>query len=103
MDLNPHLEVPTMGPMLAQTMRETRRKRGVSIGQLSKRSGVLEWVISEIEGETPSYVPSEGNTALLAEALRVPVGPLLDERDRLVQRLRHRAHEAAKEPPGVKP
>lgn len=48
-----------------------------------------EWVIHEIEGERPSYVPSEGNTALLAEALRVPVGYLLAERDRLVVRLPH--------------
>jgi hypothetical protein len=40
-------------------------------------------------GGEPSYVPSEGNTALLAEALRVPVGSLLTERDRLVERLPH--------------
>jgi hypothetical protein len=41
------------------------------------------------EGESPSYMPSEGNTALLAETLRVPVGSLLAERDRLVERLPH--------------
>jgi transcriptional regulator with XRE-family HTH domain len=73
--------------MLAEVLREARRKRGWSVGQLSKRSGVPGWVIGEIEGESPSYVPSEGNTALLAEALRTPVGALLAERDRLVERL----------------
>ena len=47
-------------------------------------------------------MPSEGNTALLAEALGLPVGYLLAERDRLVERLRHRASEAAtKESKGV--
>lgn len=71
-------------------MREVRRKKGWSVGQLSKRSGVPRSVIHRIEeGESPSYVPSEGNTALLAEALRVPVGYLLAERDRLVVRLPH--------------
>ena len=73
--------------MLAQTLRETRHKKGFSVGQLSKRFGVPGWVISEIEGERPSYVPSESNVALLGEALRVPVGPLLAERDLLVERL----------------
>lgn len=63
-----------------------RLKKGFSVGQLSKRAGVPEWVISEIEGERPSYVPSEGNTALLGEALRVPVGALLEERERLLQK-----------------
>jgi transcriptional regulator with XRE-family HTH domain len=72
--------------VLAQTLRETRRRKGWSIGQLSKRSGVPEWVIHEIEGERSTYVPSAGNTALLGETLRVPVGPLLEERERLVER-----------------
>ena len=59
--------------MLADAVREARCKRGWSMLHLSKRSGVRRWVISQIEGESPSsYVPSEGNTALLAEALRVP-------------------------------
>jgi transcriptional regulator with XRE-family HTH domain len=72
--------------VLGETVRELRRKKGWSIGQLSKRSGVPEWVIHEIEGESPSYVPSEGNTALLGETLRVPVGPSLEERERLSER-----------------
>ena len=72
--------------MLAETLRETRRQKGWSVGQLSKRSGVPEWVIRHIESESPSYVPSEGNTALLGEALRVPLGPLLGERQRLLER-----------------
>jgi hypothetical protein len=46
-------------------------------------------VIEQIESGSPSYVPSEGNTALLAEALRMPVGSLLAERDRLIERLPH--------------
>lgn len=52
-------------------------------------------------GRDPSYVPSEGNAALLAEALGIPVGSLLAERDRLVEGLRHRPCEAAKEYRGV--
>jgi ribosome-binding protein aMBF1 (putative translation factor) len=59
--------------MLAETLREARRKKGWSILHLSKRSGVSWWVIRRIEDESPSYVPSEGNVALLAEALRMPV------------------------------
>ena len=57
---------------------------------LSERSGVSRGVIEQIESGSPSYVPSEGNTQLLAEALRMPVGSLLSERDRLVERLPHR-------------
>jgi transcriptional regulator with XRE-family HTH domain len=83
--------------VLAHTLRETRRQKGWSVGHLSKRSGVPGWVIWQIEGESLPYVPSEGNTVLLAEALRVPVGPLLADRDRLVQRLQHRVYEVAKE------
>jgi transcriptional regulator with XRE-family HTH domain len=67
--------------MLAEVLREARRKRGCSTLHLCKRSGVSRWVILLIEDESSSYVPSEGNTALLAEALRVPVGSLLAERD----------------------
>ena len=65
---------------------------GLSLEQLSKRSGVRWVTIQQIEDGCPSYVPSEGNTALLAEALKLPVGSLLAERDRLVERLRHRAY-----------
>ena len=72
---------------MAHTLRETRLKKGLSVEQLAKRSGVRGWVTREIEGESLSYVPSEGNTALLAEALRVPGGFLLAERDLLVERL----------------
>ena len=78
---------------MARTLRETRLKKGLSVEQLSKRSGVRGWAIREIEGEGPSYVPSEGNTALLAEALRLPVGSLLAERDLLVERWRAVAAE----------
>ena len=45
-----------------------------------------EWVIHEIEGERSTYVPSAGNTALFGETLRVPVGLLLEGRERLVER-----------------
>jgi hypothetical protein len=40
-------------------------------------------LIREMEGGSPTYVPSDANTVLLAEALRVPVGPLLEEREKL--------------------
>ena len=49
-------------------------------------------LIREMEGGSPSYVPSEANTVLLAEALRVPVGPLLEEREQLFERGHHRDH-----------
>jgi transcriptional regulator with XRE-family HTH domain len=77
--------------MLADAVREARRRKGWSVLRLSRRSGVPSPVIRRIEGGGPSFVPSEGNTALLAGALRVPVGPLLAERDRLVERLRPEA------------
>ena len=76
-------------------------RKGLSVEQLSKRSGVRGWAIQRIEDGSPSYVPSEGNTALLAEALKLPVGSLLAERDRLVELLQHRPYEAAKESQGV--
>jgi predicted transcriptional regulator len=41
--------------MLAETLRETRRQKGWSVGQLSKSAGVPEWVIRHIESESPSY------------------------------------------------
>ena len=77
---------------MARTIRETRLRKGLSVEQLSKRSGVPKGVIEQIEDGSPSYVPSEGNTALLAEALRMPVGSLLTERDRLVELLHHRTY-----------
>jgi ribosome-binding protein aMBF1 (putative translation factor) len=77
--------------MLADTVREARCNRGWSVVHLSQRSGVSRWIIRQIEEESPSYVPSEGTTALLAEALRVPAGALLSERDLLVERLRPRS------------
>jgi hypothetical protein len=51
--------------------------------------GLLEVLIEQIEEKSSTYVPSEGNTALLAQALGMPVGSLLTERDRLVERLPH--------------
>jgi hypothetical protein len=39
----------------------------------------------EMEGGSPTYVPSEANTVVLAEALRVPVGPFLEEREQLFE------------------
>ena len=65
--------------------------RAVSLQEIGRPPGVIE----QIESASPSYVPSEGNTALLAEALRVPAGALLTERDRLVERLGHRDGEGA--------
>ena len=85
--------------MLAQTLREARRKRGWSVRHLSKRSGVSWRVIEQIEDESPSsyYVPSKGNTALLAQALGMPLGSMLAERDRLVERLAPPVRVAAQE------
>jgi len=71
--------------MLGETLRRTRQAKGWSIHQLSKRSGVPGRVIRELESGSPTYVPSEDNTVRLAEALRVPVGPLLRERERLFE------------------
>jgi transcriptional regulator with XRE-family HTH domain len=75
--------------MLAETLRHARRKKGFSVLYLSKRSVVTQGVIEQIESGSSSYVPSEGNTAHLAEALGMPVGPLLAERDRLIERVLH--------------
>ena len=61
-----------MAPVLGETVGEARRRRGWSIKQLSKRSGVLARLIREVESQSPTYVPSETNTVLLAETLRVP-------------------------------
>ena len=76
--------------MLGETLRELRRQKGWSIAQLSKRSGVPGRLIREMEGGSPTYVPSEANTVLLGEALRVPAGPLLEEREQLFERWHHR-------------
>ena len=76
-------------------MHQARRAKGWSISQLSKRSGVPGRLIREIESGSPSYVPSEANTVQLAEALRVPVGPLLGEREWLTEQ-GHRRDDAGK-------
>ena len=69
--------------MLGDTLRRARYTKGWSIPQLSKRSGVPARLIREMEGGSHTYVPSGANTVLLADALRVPVGPLLEEREQL--------------------
>jgi transcriptional regulator with XRE-family HTH domain len=69
--------------VLGDTLRRVRCAKGWSIEQLSKRSGVPGRLIREMEGGSHTYVPSEANTVLLADALRVPAGPLLEERERL--------------------
>ena len=66
-------------------MRRARCTKGWSIEQLSKRSGVPGRLIRQMEGGRDTYVPSKANTVLLAEALRVPAGPLLEERERLFE------------------
>jgi transcriptional regulator with XRE-family HTH domain len=71
--------------VLGDTLRRARWAKGWSIEQLSKRSGVPGQLIREMEGVSASYVPSEANTVLLAEALRMPAGPLLEERERLFE------------------
>jgi transcriptional regulator with XRE-family HTH domain len=71
-------------------VRRARCTKGWSIEQLSKRSGVPGRLIRQMEGGSPTYVPSEVNTVLLAEALRVPAGLLLEERERLFEQWPHR-------------
>jgi transcriptional regulator with XRE-family HTH domain len=66
-------------------VRRARCAKGWSIPQLSKRSGVPRRLIREMEGGSGTYVPSETNTVLLAEALRMPAGPLLAKRERLFE------------------
>ena len=66
-------------------MHQARCAKGWSIEQLSKRSSVPGRLIREMEGVSASYVPSEANTVLLAEALKVPAGLLLKERERLFE------------------
>jgi transcriptional regulator with XRE-family HTH domain len=70
---------------LGERVLQARRAKGWSIEQLSKRSGVPGRLIREMEGGSAAYVPSQANTVLLAEALRVPVGPLLEEREQLFE------------------
>ena len=65
-------------------------REGLEHEQLSKRSGVSGRLIQEVEGESRTYVPSEANTVLLAEALRLPAGLLLEERERLFEHWHHR-------------
>jgi transcriptional regulator with XRE-family HTH domain len=76
--------------VLGDTLRRARCAKGWSIEQLSKRSGVPGRLIREMEGGSSTYVPSEVNTVVLAEALRVPAGPLLEERERLFEKWDHR-------------
>ena len=71
-------------------MQQARCTKGWSIEQLSKRSGVPGRLIRQMEGGSDSYVPSETNTVLLAEALRVPAGPLLEEREQHFEQWPHR-------------
>jgi hypothetical protein len=47
-------------------------------------------LIREMEEGIDTYVPSEANTVLLAEALRVPAGLLLEERERMFEQWHHR-------------
>jgi transcriptional regulator with XRE-family HTH domain len=76
--------------VLGDTVRQARCAKGWSIEQLSKRSGVPGRLIREMEGGSGTYVPSEANTVLLAEALRLPAGLLLDERQQLFEQWHQR-------------
>jgi transcriptional regulator with XRE-family HTH domain len=75
---------------LGDTVRRERCSKGWSIEQLSKRSGVPGRLIREMECGSDTYVPSEANTVLIASALRVPAGPLLEEREQLFEQWHHR-------------
>jgi predicted transcriptional regulator len=71
--------------VLGDTVKQERCTKGWSIEHLSKRSGVPGRLIREVEGGSVTYVLSEVNTVLLAEAPRVPAGLLLEERERLFE------------------
>ena len=73
---------------MVDTVRQARYTKGWSIEQLSKRSSVPGRLIREMEGGSDTYVPSEANTVLLAEALRIPAGLLLEQREWLFERWR---------------
>jgi transcriptional regulator with XRE-family HTH domain len=75
---------------LGDTLRRARCTKGWSIEQLSKRSGVPGRLIRETEGGSSTYVPSQANTVLLAEALRMPAGPFLEEREQLFEQWHRR-------------
>ncbi len=47
-------------------------------------------LIRETEGGSSTYVPSQANTVLLAEALRMPAGPFLEEREQLFEQWHRR-------------
>jgi transcriptional regulator with XRE-family HTH domain len=66
-------------------VRQARCAKGWSIEQLSKRSGVPGRLIREMEEGSSTYVPSEANTVLLAETMRVPARLLLEQRERLFE------------------
>jgi transcriptional regulator with XRE-family HTH domain len=72
--------------VLRETLRQLRYEKGWSVLQFSKWSGVPKHLIKGIESGCRPYVPSEANTVLLGEALRVSVGLLLADRDRLIDR-----------------
>jgi transcriptional regulator with XRE-family HTH domain len=76
--------------VFGDTVRQARCAKGWSIEQLSKRSGVPGRLIREMEGGSDAYVPSEANTVLLAEALRLPAVLLLEQRERLFEHWHHR-------------
>jgi transcriptional regulator with XRE-family HTH domain len=75
---------------LGERVLQARRAKGWSIPQLSRRSGVPGRLIREMEGGSSAYVPSEANTVLLAEALRLPAVLLLEQRERLFEHWHHR-------------
>jgi transcriptional regulator with XRE-family HTH domain len=75
---------------LGDTLRRARCTKGWSIEQLSKRSGVPGRLIRETEGGSSTYVPSQANTVILAEALRMPAGPFLEEREQLFEQWHRR-------------
>ena len=81
---------PYNEPVLEDTVRRARCTKGWSIPQLPKRSGVRGRLIREMEGGSVTYVPSEANTVLLAEALRMPAGSLLEKREQLFEQWHRR-------------
>ena len=62
------------GPPIGRRLRETRKQRGLSLGELAERSGVTKGFLSQVERDLTS--PSVGTLLRVCAALELPVGEL---------------------------
>src|SRR6059036_2236725 len=71
----PHLEVFSMN--IGETIRNFRLHRGMSQGDIEKRTGLLRCYLSRVEnGHT---IPSLDTLAKIAQAMEVPLGQFFAE------------------------